>query len=42
MASLEVDAFNGINRSVFGFDHTEMSLNTTLTRSLPRWSGISP
>jgi len=39
MASLEVDAYNGINRSVFGFDHTELSLNTTLTQKSPEVVG---
>jgi hypothetical protein len=39
MASVEVDAYNGINRSVFGYDHTELSLNTTVTQKSPEVVG---
>jgi hypothetical protein len=39
MASVEVDAYNGINRAVFGYDHTEMSLDTTLTQTSPEVVG---
>jgi hypothetical protein len=39
MASVEFDAFNGINRAPFAYDHTELSLNTTLTQTSPEVVG---
>jgi hypothetical protein len=38
-ASVQVDTYNGTNRSVFGFDHTELSLNTTVTQKSPEVVG---
>ena len=38
-ASVQVDTYNGINRSVFGYDHTELSLNSTLTQKSPEVVG---
>ncbi len=37
--SVQVDTYNGTNRSVFGFDHTELNLNTTVTQTSPEVVG---
>jgi len=37
--SVEVDAYNGINRAVFGFDHAELRSNTTLIQKSPEVVG---
>jgi len=38
-ASVQVDTYNGINRSPFGFDHTELNLNTTVSQKSPEVVG---
>ena len=38
-ASVQVDTYNGINRSPFGYDHTELSLNTTVSQKSPEVVG---
>jgi hypothetical protein len=38
-ASVEVDTYNGINRAVFGYDHTQLSPETTLTQKSPEAVG---
>jgi hypothetical protein len=38
-ASVQVDTYNGINRNPFGFGHTELNLNTTLTQKSPEVVG---
>ena len=38
-ASVQVDSYNGINRAVFGFYHTELSPDTTLTQTSPEVVG---
>jgi len=39
MASVQVDTYNGINRSPFGFNHTQLSPDTTLTQTSPEVVG---
>jgi hypothetical protein len=39
MASVQVDTYNGINRAPFGFNHTQLSPDTTLTQKSPEVVG---
>jgi hypothetical protein len=38
-ASVQVDTYNGDNRAVFNYDHTQLSLDTTLTQKSPEVVG---